>query len=411
MNDASILILALATQQLLFATGWWLSARYLAGARVAMLHWAGFCLASGGSLLLFTELAREALGGAAMMLRNTGVVLAFVLLRRGLLAFTRQPLRDREQWALFAAFVAVMAVVGLAPAQAVERTVVISAMMSWLMARAAIEVIRGGSAEFGGVAVAVIGSPLLLLGGVMALRAVLALTNPDTGAVSITQAAHFNIVLLLTMVVISSMLHVALGFLVMRRMVLELQHLSSHDSLTRLLNRRAFESRLAQEVAASRRTGAPLGLLMVDIDHFKHINDRFGHHVGDTALRQTAQRLAQAARLNDVVARVGGEEFGVLLPATDAAGIRQSAERLRHAVGHEPLAFADGLHPVTVSVGASMLLTQEADPEVVLRRADQALYRAKAEGRDRVVFDTLAQVSDGDAATPLRAASRPAELR
>jgi len=409
MNDASILILALAIQQLLFAAGWWLSARHLAGARTALHHWAGFCIASGVSLLLFTEPARAMFGDLAVTLRNTGIVLAFVLLRRGLLVFTRQSPRDAEQWTCFALYAAVLALIGATPAQAVERTVVLSIAMSWLLLRSALELARGGRAEFGTAAVAVIASPLLLLGSVMALRALLVLTSPQLGAASITKPVHFNIVLLLTMVVLASMFQVALGFLVMRRMVLELQHLSSHDSLTRLLNRRAFEQRLAQEVAASRRSGLPLGLLMVDIDHFKHINDRFGHQAGDSALHLTAQRLARAARSSDVVARVGGEEFGVLLPATDAAGIRHSAERLRHAVGDEPLAFADARHPVTVSVGASMLLTQEADAEALLRRADQALYRAKADGRDRVVFDTLAQVSDGDGAP--RAVSRPAELR
>jgi diguanylate cyclase (GGDEF)-like protein len=236
----------------------------------------------------------------------------------------------------------------------------------------------------------------------MALRMTAALVRPDTGAASITQASQFNYGLLLTMAAVLVLFHFSLGFLVMQRLVSELEHLSSHDSLTRLLNRRAFEQQMAHEIAASHRSGSPLGLLLIDIDHFKRVNDRFGHATGDAALRLVAERLAAAARRSDVLARLGGEEFGMLLPSSDAAGIRQAAERLRSAVGTHAIACPDAELPITVSIGASMRLSGETDAEAMLRRADQALYRAKAEGRDRTVFDTLAQVGD-DAAEPTMA--------
>jgi diguanylate cyclase (GGDEF)-like protein len=404
MNDASILILALAVQQMLFAAGWWLSARELPESRFALRQWAGFCGASAMALFLFTEPARAALGGAAVMLRNAGIVLAFVLLRRGLLGFLRSPLREREQWGLFVACLAVMAWLGTAPESAQWRTAVLSAVLSWLLWRAAFESHRG-RAEFGVFTVGLIGLPLALVGSAMAARGTLALALPQSGVATLTQATQFNVAMLLALVVLTAVFHFTLGYLVMSRMMASLRHLSSHDSLTALPNRRAFEQRLLQEIAASRRTELPLGLLMIDVDHFKRINDRFGHAGGDLALRRVADRLAQAARGNDVVARLGGEEFGVLLPATDAAGIRQAAERLRRAVGGQPLEIEGEHSLVTVSVGASMRLTEEHDAQAMLRRADQALYRAKGEGRDRVVFDTLAQVSD----TPPRPDSRAVE--
>ncbi|MFO1217128.1 MAG: GGDEF domain-containing protein [Burkholderiaceae bacterium] len=398
MNDTSILLLALAIQQLLFAVGWGLHAGRIEAHRQALLHWSAFCAVSGLSLCLFSETARETFPDLAQFLRNAGLVLAFVVLRRGLLCFTRQPRRDREQMTLFGAYLAVLLLLGTGREMGVARTVVLSGVSSWLMLRAAIEFRRGAGAEFGRTGLAAVGAPIAVVGVVMAARAVMTLARPESGAVSITHVGNFNLGLLLTMAALLALFHFSLGFLVMQRMVTELEHLSSHDSLTRLFNRRAFEQRLAGEIAASQRAAAPLGLLLVDIDHFKRVNDRFGHPAGDAVLREVADRLAQAVRRSDVLARLGGEEFGVLLPSTDAAGIRQAAERLRVAVSGRAIDIGDTPLGVTVSVGASMRLSDETDPEAMLRRADQALYRAKAEGRDRTVFDTLAQVSEANGA-------------
>lgn len=384
----------MALQQLLFAVGWWLHARRIESQREALLHWAAFCAVSGAALLLFSETARQAFPAAAQLMRNAGLVLAFAILRRGLLCFTRQPTRDREQLALIVAYLAVLALLGSGRDAGVARTIALSSLSSWLMLRAAVELHRGARAEFGRGELAAVAAPMVAVGAVMALRVVVSVVRPEAGAASITQASVFNYGLLLTMAALLALFHFALGFLVLRRMVTELEHLSSHDSLTRLFNRRAFERRMSGEIAASHRTGTALGLLLVDIDHFKRVNDRFGHPAGDAVLRKVAERLAQAIRRNDVVARLGGEEFGVLLPATDAAGIRQAADRLRLAVSGRPLAVGESTLVVTVSVGASMRLSGETDAEAMLQRADQALYRAKAEGRDRTVFDTLAQVSE-----------------
>lgn len=405
MNDTSILILALAMQQLLFAIGWWLHAHRINSQRQALHHWAAFCAVSGLSLLLFSETARATIPTAAQTLRNSGLVLAFMILRRGLLCFTRQPTRDREQLALFALYLTALALLGTGREAGVARTVALSGVSSWLMLRAAIELHRGAGAEFGRTGLAAVGAPMAVVGLVMAARVVMALVRPDSGATSITEVGQFNVSLLLIMAAVLALFHFSLGFLVMQRMVSELEHLSSHDSLTRLLNRRAFEQRLSSEIANGSRSGAPLGLMLIDIDHFKRVNDRFGHAAGDAVLREVADRLAQAVRRSDVLARLGGEEFGALLPSTNAAGIRQAAERLRMAVSGQPFASAEGPLAVTVSVGASMRLSGESDAEAMLRRADQALYRAKAEGRDRTAFDTLAQVSEGEGAakTPVPA--------
>ncbi len=164
------------------------------------------------------------------------------------------------------------------------------------------------------------------------------------------------------------------------------------DFLTGLKTRGFFEQQLALELARAERRGTTLAVLMIDIDHFKRLNDTFGHHVGDVVLRDLSAILTRELREIDTAARYGGEEFILLLPETDLPGAKLVAERLRSAV--EQAAFAVGSNPalghktehVTISIGVA-LFPQEArlKPEL-LEAADIALYQAKAQGRNCVVF-------------------------
>lgn len=177
-----------------------------------------------------------------------------------------------------------------------------------------------------------------------------------------------------------------------------LEILSRQDGLTGVANRRHFDQMLARELAAARRSQAPLSLLMIDLDYFKQYNDRHGHLAGDVALKQVATALQQALRRpRDLVARFGGEEFICLLPETRLVAAAQVAERIRQLVrrlpvGEEPEdSSAAGPLPqethLTVSVGvAGLSPADEADGRLLIGRADAALYRAKQAGRDRVVL-------------------------
>jgi len=156
------------------------------------------------------------------------------------------------------------------------------------------------------------------------------------------------------------------------------------DELTGLANRRAFVEIGTAACDQARRYHRPLALLMMDIDHFKRINDTYGHAVGDAALRAAAGALRQAARRADTAGRLGGEEFALLLPETTAAQAAVMAERLRRDVaaitmphGNTPIRF-------TCSIGVAELTPAVNDLDALLRAADDALYRAKANGRDRV---------------------------
>jgi diguanylate cyclase (GGDEF)-like protein len=168
-----------------------------------------------------------------------------------------------------------------------------------------------------------------------------------------------------------------------------LRRLAHLDGLTEIPNRRSFDETLAWEWRRVERTGGQVGLLLVDIDHFKHYNDRFGHAAGDECLRQVARVLNESHdRSGDFAARYGGEEFAVILPETTLAGAAHVAERLRGAVAALELAGTGAVEAVrvTVSVGvAAVHPNAMTTPAALLETADRALYSAKAQGRNRVV--------------------------
>lgn len=153
------------------------------------------------------------------------------------------------------------------------------------------------------------------------------------------------------------------------------------DALTGLLNRRGFESQLAFALAMARRSGRPLSLITVDVDHFKKVNDTYGHDAGDEVLRRLALTLQDRLRASDVIARLGGEEFVVLLPDTDMVGAQAIAQALVHAMAeqHNPV-----VGTITVSAGVATMRDAQDQGADILRRGDAALYEAKGQGRNRV---------------------------
>jgi two-component system cell cycle response regulator len=178
------------------------------------------------------------------------------------------------------------------------------------------------------------------------------------------------------------------------RLIARLADAARTDALTGLLNRRGFQELMEIETERALRSSRPLAILVGDLDHFKHLNDRYGHAAGDLALRRFAEIAQAASRRIDAVARIGGEEFALLLPDTEQHAAYLLAERLRRAA-KEP--SADGELP-TVSFGVASFPTHAADAPALMHAADQALYAAKAMGRDRSVIynpEVLASVLGG----------------
>jgi diguanylate cyclase (GGDEF)-like protein len=164
----------------------------------------------------------------------------------------------------------------------------------------------------------------------------------------------------------------------------ELERLANTDALTGLPNRRFFMTQLASELARRQRYGHPLSLLMLDLDHFKQINDQWGHVVGDEALRVFADAVQCCLRTQDIAGRIGGEEFAILLPETGETVARPVAERIRGRMEQTKIASANDHCVVTVSIGVTQA-KDEDDLESLLRRVDSALYAAKQGGRNRIV--------------------------
>ena len=162
------------------------------------------------------------------------------------------------------------------------------------------------------------------------------------------------------------------------------RHLAEHDGLTGVLNRRASEGHLRELVRRSRDGQGSLAVLFLDIDHFKAINDRYGHAAGDTCLAAIARRFAAQLRSGDVLGRWGGEEFVALLPGATRETVHGTGERIRRAVEAEPVMIDGHSIPITVSIGLAVFDPQVENEDELLQRADGALYRAKSRGRNRV---------------------------
>ncbi len=163
----------------------------------------------------------------------------------------------------------------------------------------------------------------------------------------------------------------------------DLRFQATHDVLTGIWNRRAVLDLLHREIERASRFHESVGVLMLDLDHFKKINDRFGHLTGDSVLKEIAQRISQVVRSYDFVGRYGGEEFLVLLPGCDKDQAEQSGERIRLAVSASPVVAAGSEVSATVSIGATA--TEGGGETEVLAIADAALYQAKSTGRNRTV--------------------------
>jgi len=165
----------------------------------------------------------------------------------------------------------------------------------------------------------------------------------------------------------------------------QLEHLAHTDPLTGLFNRRYFMMRLKEETQRSARHQTMLSVLLMDLDHFKHINDTHGHDAGDRVLQAVARAAAEITRTSDVMARIGGEEFALLLPETDREGAMHLADRMREAVQATTIRTAEGRTvSVTASIGVATLTAYGGEPREALTLADSALYEAKRAGRNAI---------------------------
>ncbi|MFT3720004.1 GGDEF domain-containing protein [Pseudorhodoferax sp.] len=231
---------------------------------------------------------------------------------------------------------------------------------------------------------ALLSAGLALQVGLLAMRGMLAATHaiPAEGLMRGGLLQSFTFMATFVVIILSS-----LGFILMAKDRADAanRYLATHDGLTGVANRRALLLALERDVARTVRTGKPYALLMLDIDHFKAINDSHGHGAGDAVLRHVAAVLQARLRAQDMLGRYGGEEFLVLLPDTPLRGAARLAETLREAVEQAPCAYGGRSLAVTASIGASSMHMAPGDSvDPLVQAADLALYAAKAAGRNRV---------------------------
>ncbi len=179
----------------------------------------------------------------------------------------------------------------------------------------------------------------------------------------------------------------------LRQSLAELSELVRKDTLTGLANYRYFSKALEQELERTQRSGQPTTLIMLDIDHFKKVNDQWGHEVGNQALIHIAKLMQQTMRKLDIPCRYGGEEFAIILPNTDLSASIPVADRLRLAIAESPLQVGKEQLQLTASFGIDTFrFDEQASPEELVQRADHYLYQAKQEGRNRVRHASLPPV-------------------
>jgi len=164
----------------------------------------------------------------------------------------------------------------------------------------------------------------------------------------------------------------------------EIYRLTTVDGLTQIFNKRYFLETLEREVSRCHRYGRSLSLAMMDIDHFKQVNDTYGHLAGDYVLKQLASAVKTKIRREDVFSRYGGEEFAIILPEIELAGAVATAEKVRKVVEKQKFVFEEQTMPVTISIGVAAIRSDISEMQTLLKLADERLYDAKQKGRNRV---------------------------
>ncbi len=383
-TELSSLVWLVATQFVVYAVGWGLCSLVLSEQRAAVAHWAVFMLLLGAGFLLTTLRSEPrqwwAYGGANLCFAG-----GFVLLARGVERFMGVDGRDTEHLATLATFGALFTAFGLDESRSYERVVLAYASCVWVLVRAIWVLQLPVRAEYGQRMALVLAIPVLAVVVVFGQRALQQALQPGL-SFEMHRYTDANRSMLYFYIVAAAMYNFGFVALLTLRYLRRLRTLTLHDPLTGLLNRRALDTELQREWLRLQRSGEGFAIAALDLDHFKRVNDRFGHLVGDEVLAQTAVRLQQAVRGSDVLARTGGEEFVVLMPGLDDTSAQAAGERLRAAISGAPLSVSAGLLPITVSVGVATVPDAAIEPRDALLRADRALYRAKEAGRDRVVM-------------------------
>lgn len=381
LTPSEIAFLMLAMIQAVAAIMWAIGAWWIRETRSASAHWAGYAACSCVTFVfLGTYLSEMPMAGVLIG------ILGLILLQHGVWHFAGQ----RRHFMVHAAMLVVAALaswIGADPAWRPHQAVVHYTIMATLYLWTARDLYRYSRDRLGLRWPVLMTIPLLLSGLNASGRAVRTALRPDALATEIASHSTLNVGTAMVVVALIAMLHATLMALVVARLIHQLRWNARHDGLTGLLNRRAMQELLDQELTRSRRAGDTFAVIMLDVDHFKSINDLHGHPAGDHALKHIATLLQTSARATDRVGRYGGEEFIVLLPGLGLDQAAVAAESLRQRLSAHRLEREGEPLALSASFGVAEWRGPKEDPSRLLMRADQALYRAKRGGRNQVQAD------------------------
>lgn len=372
-------------QLALYALLWGLSSMALKDARPAIVQWMGYALASATAAAL---LGWRPEGPA--WLTHTGAsaatLLSLILAGRGVLLFLG--LKPHDGFLLAVAAAAAVGFAWVGPFDTDYRVAVMAFFCIVVLIAVVLQSSRTFWQEFGPWASAAATFPVLTL---VCLNAYFLMQGLVRGGVDIVGPGAVPMATWVVTLVSAAAFNFLFLFLVGFRMQKDLRRQANHDANTGLPNRRAMEQRLQLEWDRSVRYGKPFVVISADVDHFKRINDRYGHAVGDSALIAVANALQVSARETDQVSRFGGEEFLILMPEANMQNDGMPmAERLREAVERLALTSPAGeAITLSASFGVSGWLASDQHREDVLRRADNAMYQAKNQGRNCVVLQPV----------------------
>jgi diguanylate cyclase (GGDEF)-like protein len=387
MSATDVAFTMAGLMQAVLALVWLLGSWLIGDTRRAAVHWAGYAALSALSFALLTTALHTPGRLSAELVRavgNLAGVIALLTLHRGIRLFVGRPGGFRT-YAIALAVVLLAAAIGLSPGGGSVRVVITSTVLALLALTMSRDLIVHARDDLQLRWPAALGMPMIFAAAGFAFRAGRAALNPDSVASEMIRDSALNVGSALAYIVLTLAFHATLMALVTARLTAQLRHRSRHDGLTGLLDRRAIDEALQAQIQRSRRTGETFSVLMLDLDHFKAINDRFGHAAGDRALKHVAGLLREVLREVDSLGRIGGEEFLAMMPgaALDAAG--PVAERVRERLAASPIVVDSIPVALSASIGMAQWNSPDEDASCLVGRADSALYTAKALGRDRVV--------------------------
>ncbi|TAH13674.1 MAG: GGDEF domain-containing protein [Curvibacter sp.] len=379
------LMASLSVQLVIYATAWLvLGLRFQLKREVALLWSAGwFFLAVGTALVFFNTLP---LPVPRNLLTNFMIVGAFVLLQRGVDEFAGHTARRWDFLYLLLGLLLIEVLRGHGDFTNTLRVCLFAAIASWPLAATGWRMARWatGNASVSRVIMLVMIAPAILVMGLFWIRAALVLLGTDSDTVSFDRGTEFDLIATVIFLVVLGAFNFSLASMVIGAMTERLRSLSDTDQLTGLANRRVAIRRLEEEHARFQRSGHGYAVVMLDLDHFKAVNDTHGHAVGDQVLCAVARELQAGQRRTDTLARMGGEEFLFLMPMTSIEGAVAQSRRIGDRIAALHIATAKAAMQITVSIGVAEAQISDASAEAVVNRSDTALYKAKAAGRNRV---------------------------